>query len=428
MNILYRNFMYMSQIIGTGVVDHATGKKAGKVFDLVANMKDMYPKLTAVVIRRPFWGAKITVPLKCLKKAEDEKIFSLDLSGENAARDTALGDNEILLRETFWDQQIVDVSGSKVVRVNDLHLLREEPNLWVVHVDIGFKGLVRRLGWSAWFEPAVKWLFSYELKDRFISWKHVQPISADKGGSQLSLKGPKTKLTELHPADLADILIDLGTDERLAVLKTLDTETAANTLKELPLKMRVQTAELIDLPKLSGIMNDMPVDEAVDLIAHFPKKRINAVLSLLSRERAKMIRGLMEMSARAAGSIMDVEFITVRQTATAAQAIENIKAESKGKETIYYIYAVDEADALVGVVTLRQLLTAPPEKSVSEIMRKRVAKVRADTDIRDVAQVFYKYDFTVVPVVDRQNKMHGIITIKDAFEAVFPEMKEEIER
>ena len=96
-------------------------------------------------------------------------------------------------------------------------MLREEPNLWVVHVDVGFKGLIRRLGWSAWFEPIFEWLSSSELKDRLISWKYVQPINADKGGSQLLLKGPKTKLTELHPADLADILTDLGTDERIAV-------------------------------------------------------------------------------------------------------------------------------------------------------------------------------------------------------------------
>lgn len=418
----------MSDIIGLRVIDSATGHKIGKISDLAANMKEMFPKITAVVIKKTRSAGKVTIHLKDIKIMDERKAFSVELGSANVAAGAVLAENEIFLKETFWDKQIVDISGSKVVRVNDLHLLREESKLWVVHVDVGFKGLVRRLGWSRWLEPMVKWLFSYELKDKLISWKYVQPVNADKGGSQLSLKGHKTKLTELHPADLADILVDLGTDERLAVLKTLDTESAANTLKELPLKMRVQTAELIDQDKLAKIMDDMPVDEAVDLIAHFPRKKINATLSLLPREKAKQIKNLMEMNSTAAGSIMNVEFMTVKHTSTAGQALEKIKIESKDKETIYYIYVVDDADILVGTVTLRQLLTALPEKQVLEFMRKRPARVRADTNIHDVAEVFYKYDFTVVPVVDKQNKMQGIITMKDAFEAVFPEIKEELER
>ena len=428
MNNLYRNFIYMSQIIGIAVVDTATGKKIGTVSDLAAIMKDMYPKISKVIIKKGPGGETLTVPLKSIKRADDEKTFSVELSAENASRGIVLADNEMLLKESLWDKQIVDISGSKVVRVNDLHLLREEPNLWVVHVDVGFKGLIRRLGWSGWFEPAVKWFFSYELKDKLISWKYVQPITADKGGSQLSLKGPKTKLTELHPADLADILTDLGTDERLAVLKTLDNETSADTLKELPMKMRVQTCGMLDQEKLSAIINEMPVDEAVDLIAHFPRKKINSTLSLMPKEKSKQIRSLLQMTGKIAGSIMNVEFLTVKQTTPAGQALEKIKAESGDKENIYYIYVVDDSDALAGAVTLRQILTAPPEKPISEIMRKRPARVRAETDIRDVAKIFYKYDFTVVPVVDRQNKLQGIITIKDALEAVFPEIKEEIER
>ncbi len=428
MNSLYRNFIYMSNIVGVAVVDTATGKKAGKIFDIAANMREMYPKVSALIIKKSSGGGLATVPFKCVKKLDGEKAFLIEISMEDAAHGVHLSDNEILLKETFWDRQIVDISGSKVVRVNDLHLLREEPNLWVVHVDVGFKGLIRRLGWSRWFEPMIKWLFSYEMKDRLISWKYVQPINADKGGGHLSLKGPKTKLTELHPADLADILTDLGTDERLSILKTLDNETSADTLKELRSKMRIQTAELLDQEKLSAIMSEMPVDEAVDLICHFPRKKINSTLALLPKDRSKQIKGLMAMTNRMAGSIMNVEFVMVKQALTAGEILQKITTEFKDKESIYYIYVADDNDTLAGAVTLRQLLMAPPERPVMEFMRKRPARVRAETDVRDVAKVFYKYDFTVVPVVDKQNKMQGIITIKDALEAVFPITKEEIER
>ena len=125
---------------------------------------------------------------------------------------------------------------------------------------------------------------------------------------------------------------------------------------------------------------------------------------------------------------MNVEFVVVKQASTAGEALQKIITESKDKESIYYIYVLDDNEALAGAVTLRQLLTVPQEQPVMEFMRKRVARVKVDTDIRDVAKVFYKYDFTVVPVVDKQNKLQGIITIKDALEAVFPITKEEIER
>lgn len=417
----------MSQIIGLPVKEASTGRRIGRITDLAANMKELYPKVGSLIVKKN-GGGLMSVPLRNVKKLEEEKYVEVELPSEGLPPGVTLAENEILLKETFWDKQIVDISGSKVVRVNDLHLLRETPSLWVVHVDVGIKGLVRRLGWSGWLEPMIVWIFSEELREKLISWKYVQPINADKGGSQLSLKGPKTKLTELHPADLADILTDLGVDERVSILKTLDTVTSANTLKELPIKIRVQTALLIDQERLSKIMTDMPVDEAVDLIAHFPKKKANATLVLMTKEKAKQIKTLLEMKGTIAGSIMNVEYIAVKHTLTAGQVLEKIKTESKGKETIYYIYVLDDADALAGAVTLRQLLTAPPEKLISEVMRKRVARVRVDTDIRDVAQVFYKYDFTVVPVVDKHNKMQGIVTIKDALESVFPEIKEELER
>ena len=124
---------------------------------------------------------------------------------------------------------------------------------------------------------------------------------------------------------------------------------------------------------------------------------------------------------------MNTEFAAIRSSLTAGQALEKLKSELKKKESVYYIYVLDDNDSLVGVVTMRLLLLAPPEKPVAELMRKRIAKVRVDADVKDVARQFLKYDFTVIPVVDKQNKLLGIITIKDAFESVYPKIREEVE-
>ncbi|MGA2091094.1 MAG: CBS domain-containing protein [Endomicrobiales bacterium] len=424
---LHKNFIFMSQVIGAHVQDAATGLRIGKIVDIIAIVRDLYPRVTGLVIRKGWFGPKIYVPWKNVRKIADNMAMVVEVSAETVPFEKHVLDNEILLRETFWDQQIVDISGSKVVRVNDLHFLREDLNFWVVHIDVGFKGLVRRLGCGRIVELLMQWLFSYAMKDRLVQWKFVQPVSADNRVGNLTLKTSGAKLSELHPADVADILQDLGTDERVVILNALERSVAADVLSAMPLKLRIQTAQLLSDEHLSYIVRDMPVDEAVDLLSQLTKKRVNSLYALLPKEKVTQISDLLGLSEKIAGSIMNVEHMSVRTTTTAGQAIDKIKAESHSKETVYYIYVVDDNDVLIGATTLRQLLVEPSERLVIEFMRRRTVKVHVDTDIKDVAEIFYKYDFTVVPVVDRQNKLKGIVTIKDALEAVFPQIREETE-
>jgi len=427
MNYPQKNFIYLSQIIDVPVIDMTTNKKIGRVLDLVAGLREMYPKVSAVIVRRKRKSDSYYIPWKNVTRVIKGRAIFVENISEVMGQNMKVPDNEILLKDTFWDKQIVDIVGSKVVRVNDLHLLREDLNLWVVHMDVGVRGLFRRLGLERFFDATMRLLFSYEAKDRLISWKFVQPITTSIGSGALSLKVHHSRLSELHPADLADIVADLGTDERIAVLNSLDNETAAHTFQELPLKLRIQVAALLNNEKLLNIVQGMATDEIVDLLAQLQKKRAHWILNRLPAARAEQITNLLQISEGGAGSIMNTEFIAVRQSDTAGSVLARIKGESKKKESIYYVYVTDDNDALIGVVTLRQLLVNLPEKPVVEFMRKRVAKVRVDTNIKDVAEIFYKYDFTVVPVVDTRNKMQGIITMKDAFECVFDEIREETE-
>lgn len=426
MNSWQKNFIFLSQIIGIPVIDINTNARIGYVFDVIANLKEMYPKINALVYKTNSKRKKMYMPWKHVKKiVENKAIFVENVA--HSLHDVQIAESDIFLKDTFWDKQIVDIAGSKVVRVNDLHLLKEDMKLWMVHVDIGFTGLIRRLGWTRFITFCLQLLASYELTDRLISWKFVQPIASSIGSNAIALKVHQSKLSELHPADLADIFVDLGNEERIAILKSLDNATAAHTFQELPLKIRVQIAELLEMDKLLSIINEMAMDELVDLLSKLPKKKIHIIFSKMPHEKVTQINSLLGHSERIAGSIMNTEYIAVKQGAAVSEVIDKIKKEAKKKESIYYIYVLDNNDTLAGAITLRQLLTMPPEKPVFEFMRRRVAKVRVDTDVKDVAEIFYKYDFTVVPVIDRQNKLQGIITIKDAFESVFREIREETE-
>jgi CBS domain-containing protein/uncharacterized protein YrrD len=416
----------MSQIVGLPVVNLDNGGKIGNVTDIAAVFREIYPMVTAFIVAGK--GKKLYVPIAKIKKILEDKTVYVEGYQDLQEQQPAMSENEILLKETFWDKQIVDTSGAKVVRVNDLHFLREAPNLWVAHIDIGFKGLVRRLGLAGIFDSVMKLLFSYEPKDRLISWKFVHPIMTAQKSGALSLKIPQSRLTEMHPADLADIIADLGTDERLIVFAGFDDATAAQTFQELPLKIKVQLAGLLNHERMARILDSMAVDEAVDLLAELDRKKCNALVRLFPQEKSAQILKLLGLSKRVAGSIMNTEYISVQHNMTAGAALEKVRSESKKKEAIYYIYVLNDKEELSGIVTLRRLLLAPAEKPVAEFMRKRVVKVQIDSNIGSVADLFYKYNFVVVPVVDAHNHVQGIITMKDAFRATVNEVRKETEK
>ncbi|MFA6004775.1 MAG: CBS domain-containing protein [Elusimicrobiota bacterium] len=412
------NFIFLSAIIGLPVMDAATGRRVGFVADMAAGLREMYPRISGVMIARRRWGRDaVYLSWKNVRSLEIGRRLVAEGVDAAFAQPAALGDNEILIRDTFWDKQIVDIHGSKVVRVNDLHLLREDPNLWVVHMDVGIPGLLRRLGCFSACDRMFRMIFACPISEKLISWKFVQPMAPSIGSDAVALKVHHSKLSELHPADLAEIFSDLGTDERLLILRSLDDATAAQAFQEMTLPVRVQVAEQLSEARLSGIVCGMAMDQIVDFAAQLPKKKKDALLRRLPAEKTAQITALLELSRRVAGSIMNPEFITISREATAGQVLDKVKSESKHKESIYHTYVLNDEQELVGVVTLRQLLTRPGETPVAEFMRKRVIRVALDTNIKDVAELFRKYDFTVLPVVDKQNRVQGIITMKDAFAA-----------
>ncbi len=421
------NFIYLSQVFNAPLVLSGSGRRLGCIYDVVADIRGQYPRINALIVKKRFRKKLTYYPWSSIKEVNEGKNILIDSVDEAADFPLELGENELCLRETFWDKQIVDIAGSKVVRVNDLHLLKDGIKLWLVHVDVGLKGLLRRLGWLRSYSAVIRWLFDYEMKDKFIPWKYVQPISPVDVDTRksLSLTVPHAKLAELHPADLADILADLGTEERILIFNSFDVETAAEILQEFPLKLRILTAESIEMEKLAQIVLKMPMDETVDLLDDLPQDTRKSLFDLLPPDEVKQITELLKHPERSAGGLMNNEFITARESDTVGKVLKKIKSVGSEIESIYYIYVVNDADIPVGVTTLKQLLLSGSRQTVGSIMRENVVRIPVDTHIKKVARVFFKYNFMVVPVVDSTDRIIGIITIKDALEAVFPEMSEE---
>jgi magnesium transporter len=167
----------------------------------------------------------------------------------------------------------------------------------------------------------------------------------------------------------------------------------------------------------------MPLDEVTEILRNMEPPRVHELLGLINGEEAGQIRELLSHGRGVAGSIMNTDFVAVRKADTIGRVLALVKSEYAEAESIYYIYVTDEESRLTGELTLRDLLTAKRTLPVAEVCSENVVKVSVYDDLDEVAAVFYRYNFTVVPVVDAEERLVGTITMKDAFEAVFPEIR-----
>ena len=275
--------------------------------------------------------------------------------------------------------------------------------------------------------PVFNWFFAREINDRFLTWKNVQPTTATNVNGSVVLKTDSSKLSSILPADLADIVEDLGIDERISLLESISSTLAAATLQEMPMNLRVQLAESLDTDHLARIITEMEMDETVDLLDEILAEKREAVFALLTKERVDEIHDLSRMSVSGVGSIMNTNFITVKETQTVREVMKIVKEETKRAELLYYVYVIDEEERLKGLITLRQLLSTKGTTPIAAIMRGNIVSVRVDSSIKKMAQLFFKYKFDAIPVVDDDDKLQGFITIGDTLDAVFPEVKQAAE-
>ena len=404
---------YLSELIDRPVSD-IDGVALGKVADLIASRSNAlpHPYISAVLVRgkEKDWLIPIkevavliaaAIPLnKPLEKITPYKLCKSDL----------------YLVQDVLDKQIIDTNGVRVVRVNDVEIARVENAFVVTNVDVGSLGLLRRLGLARSAQKTAHRL-NKDLNRNVIGWEHVELLAANE---DLRLKVPGDKISELHPADLAEIIADLNRVASGRLLETLDTKQLADTLEEVEPDFQASLIQNMPDEKVADVLEEMEPDEAADLLAELPKERSDDLLGLMEKEEAQDVKKLLTYPEDTAGGIMTTDYIAVPADITVTQAIKRIRKESAEVETFFHIYVVDAKNRLIGVFSLRDLILAKPGAKVSDFMRKKVKYVHVHTPQDEVAQVVAKYDLTAVPVVDEKHILHGIVTSDDALDKIIP--------
>jgi len=404
--------LYLSQAIGRPVVD-GNGDAVGKVADLLVAVGDRYPTVTGLVAvtgRRRFF-----LPWSGLDRLDEGgarlRTQKIDI-GRFQQRP-----NEILLRQDLMDKQIVDIDGRKVVRVNDLRLDEIEGRLRLVAVDVGAAGLLRRLGMEGGYRVIARNL-RLPVPERYIDWEDVDPVESSI--ASLKLRVPHEGLAHLHPADLASIIDQLGRRDRAGVLASLDDEAAADAIEEMEPETQVEVLEDLEPARAADILEEMSPDDAADLVADLSDEARTEILGLMETDEAAEVTELLGYPEDSAGGIMTTEFVAVPATLTAAQTIERLRQLEPDAETIYYVYVTDGEGRLAGVLSLRDLIVAPPDTRIASVMIDEPVAVGVLADQEEVAQVVARYNLLAVPVVDGDGRLAGIVTVDDAMDAILP--------
>lgn len=411
---------YLSSLIDRKVYSGQAARVLGKSSDLVVDLDLPQPEVMMLVYRRQWSKERFCVPWSdVVGVAPSGIMLKTDATPPTPFKEEPSPSAHVLLRDLLLDKQIVDVHGAKVERVNDLHFYRSNGKLVLDQVDVGLRGILRRLG----FEHAVvsfsKWFFDYELKERFISWHYVQPLA---DFNRLRLQIPQSRLEHLHPADLADIIEDMDVHERAALVESLNEEVLAEALEEMDPKVQVAIMRGLEPEKAADIMEEMSPDEAADLIADLPTDTASGIFREMDDEYEEKLKGLLEHEEDEAGGLMTTQFMALTPDQTIVDALAYIRRHANEMDVIYYIYVVDLDSKLLGVTNLRELLSNEIFTPLERIMTTRVITAKIDDHAQDLGDLFAKYGFRGIPVVDDENRIQGVIRFKALLEIVAPHL------
>jgi len=400
----------LSSILGASVYD-STGAYAGQVREVAVYPPDDPNRISDFVVKTRYGD-------RLLPARQVRTVIGSSIQVSGAAQDwpqLSSSEGMLLLERDLLDQQIIDVSGRKVVRVNDVDLRREQVNgvikLKIGRVDIGLRGAIRRLLKGLAPSRAIEALAT-RMPEKSIPWEAVDLIETDPA-RRVRLKLEYERLSRLHPADIADILEELAPAQREAVFESLDEEVAAEALEEIDPKMQVELMRSIDSDKAADIVEEMDPDAAADLLGDLPEETSEGILEEMEPEERQEVSELLAFQENTAAGRMTTDYIALSPEHTVGDAIDRLRSFEGTVETISTIYLVDAQEKLVGSVPLVSLVLASGGTRLGILAPEHVIYCEADASDKDVAEMFDKYNLVTLPVVDDEQRLAGIITADD---------------
>ena len=416
---------YLSEMLGIPVID-TTGEKIGVVNDLGIATREVFPRVTSLAFQGPGKTPFMISWRKYVDRVDDDALH-LNCPATDI-RFSYLQPDEVLLARDIMNKQIVDTQGLKVVRVNDIKLSSSGGNqLRLLGAEVGVRGLLRAI------HPLLERVVSRAaaalrrpLAEDIIAWSYMDLLERD--NSQLKLSVSHKTLDELHPADIADIIEKLDPRLRGQVFAQLDVTQAAEAISEFDDdELRSEMLENMSDRDVSSMLALMDPDDAAEIIDELGSEKAEKLLRLMGVKEERAIRNLLGYEDDTAGRIMTSEFVALPATATVGDAIEAIKKLDEDFEAVYYVYTLDPAGELMGVLSLRALIVAERTDMLRDLAHRDLVWVAPDLDQEEVAEEMAKYNLAAIPVCDEDKHILGIVTVDDAMDVMTEEHAEDLQ-
>jgi magnesium transporter len=404
------NLLYFTELVSMPVLD-LKGKRIGRVKDAA-----VVPLVHSSRIDRLLVGggdAWLTIRYDQIRSIVFGKGISL--SDELLV---PYHDDEYMLRigRDLLDQQIIDVNGRKVVRVNDVTMgIRREGTrdiLAVLEVDIGVRSIFRRLLQGVLPARTIRRLQD-PIPPSSIRWDFANVVEPDPL-RRLRLNISYQGLEKMHPADVADIVEELSPAEREAIFETMDSEAAADVLSEVEdPKMQASILEALEPEKAADIIEEMAPDEAADVLSEMEEETSEEILDEMDTEPKTEVRELLEFEEDTAGGMMNTEYVTLHDNASVMDALSALKGNEELLETLNTLFLVDADERLTAAIPLARLFIASGTAKLKELATETLIQVSVDESQDRITEIFDKYNLLTLPVVDEDGKLVGVVTADD---------------
>ena len=408
--------VYLTELTGMRV-DGPNGRRIGRVREVAIAPSDHPRRVSRFLIgsgKTPFmvrWDQVKSISMDGIQLADDHFVPYYPDEGL------------LLLCKDLLDQQIVDVNGRKVVRVNDIALHIESTSdrdeLWIQEVGVGLQGAFRRLTEglmpSAWIREV-----QGRIKPNSIPWDYCNIIEPDPQ-RRLKLHISHDRIGSIHPADLADIVEDLAPAEREALFETLDEHVAAEALSEIRPKIQVSIVESLDKERAADIIEEMAPDSAADVLSELQDETSQGILKDMEQEPAAELEELLEHEEDTAGGLMNTQYIALHEHALVEDATEALCGNDNLLPTLTHLFLVDRDEHLVGTVPVAKLFIAEPRMPLRDLAILDPISVDLDANEETVIELFDKYNLFALPVVDDDDELCGVITADDVISVLTPD-------
>ncbi|MGB9068016.1 MAG: CBS domain-containing protein [Candidatus Acidiferrales bacterium] len=403
--------LHVTEIIGADTFDVA-GNFVGRVREMFIVPDEQPNRISRLLIGRGKYRALVARFDQIDSVAPGRVKLTTD---ESALELYNPSDSWLAVQKDLLDQQIIDTNGRKVVRVNDVELSDSRVNgnteLRLTQVDVGLPGAVRRLLQGVVPPMGIRRI-QQKLPRRAILWEFVNLIEPDPL-RRVKLRLSSAKLSQLHPADLADIMEELSPAERQSIVDSLDEETAAETLAELDKRLQTQVVEQLDPEKAADILAEMNPDEAADLIQSLDSAKSKEVLEEMEHTDAAEVKQLMKFDESTAGGMMNTEIVVVGEDATRGEVVDYIRFHEIALDQLDNVVLINKDAGLAGTVPVARLILADGEQRMAELAFQPLVSIKPDASDKEVFEIFDKYNLRSLAVVNEESQPIGAITVDD---------------